>query len=297
MAKIIAGSNTLKLAEKVSGITGLPLINKTLKKFPDGETYVKLEGADFKGEDVFIIHSLYPDVNENLVELLLTADAVNEHEGTVHLVIPYIAYARQDKVFESGEAFSLKTLAKIFRSVGTQNILFVDSHFHRKTGDFVFFGVPARNISAAGLLSEYAQKSIGGDLTVVGPDEGSKNFLKDIEGVITLKKNKRFIESNGKEMRYETSTEVPEGLENKNVLILDDMISSGETMKSSAIALKARKNTVYIACTHGLFTKDSLQKLGEHCNRVICTDTVESRASIVSVSGLIADEIRKISCG
>jgi ribose-phosphate pyrophosphokinase len=279
MTRIVAGSNSLRLAEKAAGISGVKTARKTVKRFPDGETYVRLEDADFKGEKVFIIHSLFPDQNESLVELLLTISAVKENGGRPCLVIPYFAYGRQDKVFGPGEAFSLK-------AAGTESIVTVDAHFHREEGAFDLFGLPTRNITAVRLLRE----EFGKDVTVVGPDEGSKDFLTPLEGAVFMRKEKRMIEKGDGKVHYEIEIDAP-GIENTNVLLMDDIISGGGTIISAAKTLKEKGNRVSVACTHGLFLMDSLKELGKYADKIVSTDTVESECSKVSVAGLIAENL------
>ncbi|MHC4479336.1 MAG: ribose-phosphate diphosphokinase, partial [Planctomycetota bacterium] len=181
MAKIVAGSNSTGLAEKISALAKIPLIAKIVRRFPDGETYIRFGEIDFNGEKVFIVHSLYPDQNDNLLELLLTIDLVRENGGLSYLVIPYFAYGRQDKVFQRGEAFSLKTVSKILRSLGPEKIITVDAHFHRQPGDFDFFGMRGRNVSAVTLQISHAKKVIKGEFTIVGPDAGSQDFLSGVK--------------------------------------------------------------------------------------------------------------------
>ena len=302
MPKIISGANSLHLARKISGLTKIPIISKVVRKFPDGETYVRLESSDFDGDKVFIIHTLYPEQDENLIELFLTLDVVKEKGGSPYLIIPYMAYGRQDRIFQNGEAFSLKTIAKILRFLGAQGLITVDAHFLRKAGIYSIFGLPARNVSSVTLQFEHARKVIGGEFTVAGPDSGSKYFLSSIEGAVFLGKEKHCpackMPATGcrckrKEKAYANKIEVPEKLKNRNVLLLDDMITTGSTIIEAAKALKAKRNRVFVGCTHGLFVGDSLQKLREYADYVFCTDTVKSEASKISVAGLLSEQMIK----
>lgn len=301
MAKIIPGSNSSELAGKISDVSKIPLVGKTVRKFPDGETYVRLEDSDFKGEEVFIVHSLYPNQDESLVELFLTTDAVRENKGKPSLVIPYLAYARQDGTFQKGEAFSIKTIAKVLKALGTERVITVDPHFHRKSGEFDFFGIPAKNVSAVEIAAEHAEKITGGKFTVAGPDEGSKDFLSVMERSVFLKKEKycpvcgmKATECRcaSEDKSYVTKSVVPEGIENESVLLLDDMVSSGSTMIEAAKALKSKNNKVFAGCIHGLFIGKSLKELEKHTDYVFSTDTVKSEASKVSVAGILADELK-----
>lgn len=303
MAKLISGCNSMELADKISALAKISIVNKVVRKFPDGDIYVRLEDSDLKGEKIFIVHSLYPDQNENLMELFFTMDLVKEKGGKPYIIIPYFAYGRQDGVFQPGEAFSLKSVAKILKCLGAEKLITVDAHFQRKTGDFNLFGIPATNISAVTLQIEHAKKVIKGEFVVVGPDDGAKDFLYKIKDTVFLKKEKYCpickmkatdCKCKTKRKSYEIKIEAPEYLKNKNVLLLDDMITSGGTIIEAAKALKSNKNKVFVGCTHGLFVGDSLERLKKYADYVFCTDTIKSGVSKVSVAGLIADEIKKM---
>ena len=301
MAKIIAGSNTQELAGNISKISRIRMLKKVVRRFPDKDLYIRLEDVIPENEKVFLIHSLYPNQDLNLMELFFTVDLVKESGGVPNLVVPYLPYSRQDKAFQEGEAFSLKTVAKILRSLGLARIITVDAHFHRKTGDFDFFGMKGINVSAVTLQIEHARKDIGEGLVVVGPDSGSKDFLAGIEAVF-LKKEKFCPECGlpATECKcervvkeYVTKTVVPQGLKGKEVLLIDDMVTSGATIIEAARALRKNGNKVFVSCTHGLFLGDSLKKLLKYADRVFATDSVKSEVSEISVVPLLAEEIRK----
>lgn len=294
MAVIIPGSNTQRLSSEISRFSGIRMSAKTAKRFPDGELYVKLEGGRMNGEKAFIIQSLYPRQDECLMELFLTIDAVKRNGGRPYAVIPYFAYARQDKVFMEGEAFSLEAIGKVLKALGTEGIVTVDAHFRRKEGAFSFFGIPAFSLSAAKLLFDHAKEaSPGVPFVVAGPDKGSAEFLSMFRDAVFMDKSKLFRE--GRDLRqYEVVVKVPEGLAGKKVLLLDDIVSSGSTVIEAAGALRAKKCSVMVGCVHGLFIGGSLSKISKVSDYVFCTDTVESEASKVSVAKLIAKEISRM---
>jgi ribose-phosphate pyrophosphokinase len=303
MARIVAGSNSVKLAERISSLTGIPVLGKTARKFPDGETYVRLLDSNIRGEKVFIVYTLYPGQNENLIELMLTIGAVSENGGRPIPVIPYFAYGRQDRAFQNGESFSLKSVAKMLLSLGVERALTVDSHFHRKQGDFDLFGIKVHNITAVTLQISHARKFLKGSFTIVGPDEGSADFLSGVEGAVFLSKDKfcpvcgrpaTECKCKNRKKEYVTKTEVPRGLENKDVLLLDDMITSGATIIEAAKALKEKGNRVFVGCTHGLFVGDSLRKLQRLADGVFSTDTIENEVGKISVAGMIAKELDRM---
>lgn len=285
MVRIVGGSNTEELAGKVSEILGGAVIGKSVKKFPDGESYIRLEDTGFEGEKVYVIQTLFPDQNESLIELFMTINAVKENGGIPVAVIPYFAYGRQDMVFEKGEAFSLKVIASILKALGTEMVITVDAHFHRKGGDHDMFGLHVKNISAVKKLRNH----FGNGFTVVGPDEGSRNFLSPLEGSVFLKKTKKIKETNN-QLHYKINVESKD-VKGGSVLLMDDIISGGGTIISAAKALKEQGKKVSVACVHGLFMGDSLKKLSKYADEIVSTDTIKSPCSVVSVADLIAREI------
>lgn len=303
MARIVPGSNSIKLAEKISSMTGIPLINKTVRKFPDGETYIRVDDVKLKGENVFIIHTLYPEQNENLIELFLTIGAVKESGGNPIPVIPYFAYGRQDRIFQDGEPFSLKSVSEMLLCLGVERLLTVDSHFHGKEGDFDLFGIKATNISSVTLQISHAKKVIHDKFVVVGPDKGSRDFLSGVRDAAFLSKEKycpvcgkpaTLCRCENRQKEYVTRPIVPRGLVNKSVLLLDDMITSGTTIIEAVKALKAKGNKVYVGCTHGLFVGDSIQALKKLTDVVFSTDTVECGVCEISVAGILSEEMKKV---
>lgn len=303
MAVIISGSNSFQIAKEVSQLTNIPIINKIVRKFADNETYVRLENVNFKDKDVYIIHTLYPAPNENVVELLLTIDAVADFTDKIHVIIPYVAYARQDKKFQEGEAFSIKTLFSIFKALGVKDVTTIDAHFCRKQGDFDFFGLKLKNLTATPVLLDYVKNDTNSkNLTIVGPDAGSKDFLSSISSEkVFLEKVKvcpfcsqasQLCKCSTKEKKYNIIYKGLEKLKGKDVVILDDIISTGGTMISLVENLRPIANKIAVGCTHGLFLSNSLEKLQNLCNTIISTNTIDSTASKVSIAGLIARTIK-----
>ncbi|MBN1896390.1 MAG: ribose-phosphate pyrophosphokinase [Candidatus Aenigmarchaeota archaeon] len=289
MPNILPCSGTARLAESISRVSGFGIIKKNVNKFPDGEMHIKLENVDFKGDVVYILQSLFPDQNNSIVELLLTINAVSESGGRPVAVVPYMPYSRQDKLFEKGEAFSLKAILMSMKACGAERLITVDPHFSRREGKSVMFGLTVTSLSASKAVYDYA-KSVNGSIVLVGPDEGSMDFLSDLKCTVFMKKKKKFEDRKDGTLNYKISLDVPD-FNGKNVLLMDDIISSGETMVTAAKLLKGKGKNVSIACTHGLFIGDSAKKLKKYSDTIIATDTVESEFSKVSVAEIIAREI------
>ncbi|MBU4246383.1 MAG: ribose-phosphate diphosphokinase [Nanoarchaeota archaeon] len=293
------------MAEKISSLSNVPMAKASLKKFPDGENYIRID-SDLSGRDVFLVASMFPDQNSSLMEFLFLADACRDCGAKkITAIIPYFAYGRQDKQFQKGEALSLKTLAGLFKAVGIQKIITLESHFHRKPENFDFFGIPATNISAGKALLEDIRKNICTDYMVIGPDiesgktvefaTGKKTVFEKVKICPECKKPAIDCKCGGERKRYEVKELKSEAdFRGKNVVILDDMIASGSTMIKAAEKVRAQgAKKVICAATHGLFIGNSLKVLQEKSDYLIVTDTIETPVSAISVADLIAEEIKQ----
>lgn len=290
---IVAGSASLRLAERVAKQLKCGLTKPELRRFPDGELYVRIpEGV--RGKNVVVIQSTCHSPNENYMELFLLLDAARDMGAEkVTAVIPYLAYARQDKRFEEGEAVSLQTVAKLIESVGTDEVCVVDMHAHRVEKLSKIFSIPARDLTAAPLLGkEIAENYHLKDPVVIGPDEEAQQWARAAGKAVGADWDFMMKKRLGPE-----EVEIkPRKLEvrGRDVIVIDDIISTGGTMIEAIKILKkhgARK--VYAACTHGVLVGDALKKMRKAGAReVFATDTIESEISKVSVAPLIADALR-----
>ena len=300
---IVNGSNSKGLAERVASALKVPLAKVSYRKFPDGELYTRID-SDLDGEDVVLIQTMFPDQNSSLIEFLLTADLIKDSGGKKLIgIIPYFAYARQDKKFQAGEALSIKTLSKLFKSVDINELMTVDVHFHRKPGNFDFYGIPCKNLSAVKLLVDYVRKNISPKITVIGPDLGSSELLEPLKEKTTLTKKKicpvckRPAEKcicTAKEKRYKIEIESNVDFKNQDVMILDDIISSGSTVMGAIKKVESSgAKKIIVAAVHGLFLGESLQTIKGMSDYLVTTDTIENPVSDVSVAPLITENLKQ----
>ena len=282
--KIIGGTTSKSIAEDLSKLLKIKVVNTKIRRFPDEELYIRIL-EDISNEDIILVQNTYPDLN--IVELLLLQDAIKEgNANKIVTIIPYFGYARQDKIFEKGEVISAKTLAKII-SINTDEIITVDPH---KDHILDFFPISASSCSAINQISEYF---IDKDLDLIlAPDKGAYDRVKKAAKIINCDCD--FIEKKRID-GYKIEIK-PKNLEvkNKNVAIIDDIISTGGTMAKSVNELKkqnARK--VYVACTHGLFVGDAIEKLIlAKCDEIISTDTIKTEFSKIKISNTIVQFIK-----
>lgn len=284
---ILGGTSARTIAEDISKELQQPLIEVTYKRFPDDEFYVRILD-DVKGEDVLIIQTTYPDTK--IVELLLMQDAVYEAGANeITVALPYFGYSRQDKKFEEGEPISARAIAEHI-SLHADYVITVDPH---KEYLLDFFNVPAYSCSAVVEIAKYLKEK---DVDfVLAPDKGAKKRVQQAAGIIDC------------EYDYMEKTRIdgttikikPKNLDakNKNVAIIDDIISTGGTMAKSIRELKKQgAKEVSVACTHGLFVGGAKEKLlSAGCDEIISTDTIEDEFSKVKTAPCIAEMFLKIS--
>jgi len=291
---IIGGSASRPLAEKVARELGVSISELDVRRFPDGEKYLRVLD-NVSGEDVAVIQSTYHSPDEYLFEYFLLAEALRDLGAKkIIAVIPYFAYARQDERFNPGEAVSFETVAKLIENVGTNEIYTIDAHLHRVQDISKMFKIPAHNLSAIPLLANYVQKNFKlNKLLVIGPDEEAEQWAKAAAETLSIDYDvleKRRLGPEKVEIK-------PRRLDVKgrDVLIVDDIISTGGTIVETVKVVKregARK--VIAACTHPVLVEDALEKIYEAgADAVIGTDTIPSPVSHVSVAPIIAEALTK----
>jgi len=284
---VFGGSSSVGLAWDVSKDIGAQLGKNEVKKFPDGEIYVKIN-SEVKNQDCVVIQSVRS--SDNLMEMLLFLDALKDQGAReVVAVMPYMAYSRQDKVFTKGEALSAKTVLKLVDELSSR-IITVNTHFMRGSGQGVFHKIRFTNLDATPALINYLKVRMSSP-TVIAPDEGSLGMAKYAAELLGCEfdhiKKKRI---SGEEVRIETKSL---NVKNKDVLILDDIISTGNTIaKVAEFVGEWRPKSISVACIHPLFT-NGIDMFKGKIDRLIATNTVESPVSKVNVGPLIAKELKE----
>lgn len=278
--------------EKVVSPTFADLLspNVEVKVFPDGDSYVRVPHAkSLEGKDVTVFHRLYPKQNTALIQCAFMAFALRG-AGGVELVAPYLPYSRQDKVWLDGEIKSAEAVMQLLKKAGYSRITTFDCHFLKKEGEFEYGGMAVRNITLSGLLIEHAKKRLGQDFEVVSPDAGA-NYMSNGKG---MRKVRGTYGGGSAEARGEygegnvvyrdiEKMEIDFDVGGKNILIIDDMISTGSTMVRAIENL--RKNgagKIALAATHGFFLGDSLKKLGQLSDYIFTSNTIPSSVAEVN---------------
>lgn len=277
---IIGGTASKTVAEDLSKKLDAPLVDTISKRFPDDEFYMRIMD-DISGEHVVIVQTTYPD--PNIVELFILQNAVEEAGAKeISVVIPYFGYARQDTKFQEGEPISAKAMAGLI-SLNADRVITVDPH---KEHILDFFSTSAFSCSAVPELAKYLRKK-NIDM-ILAPDKGALERAKKASKIIECDfdyMEKTRIDGTTIEIKPKTLN-----AKNKNVAIIDDIISTGGTMAKSIQELKKHgAKNVLVACTHGLFTGNAVKKLNSAgCNEIISTDTIQGKFSKVKIAPCIA---------
>ncbi|MEE8267292.1 MAG: ribose-phosphate pyrophosphokinase [Gemmatimonadales bacterium] len=253
---LLSGSANRALSEEVAEHLSQPLCRVTLRRFADGEIFVKID-ENVRGRDVYIVQPTNPPA-ENLLELLLLIDAAKRASAArVTAVIPYFGYARQDRKDQPRVAISAKLMANMVSTAGADRVLGMDFHQHQLQG---FFDLPVDHLYAAPVFtSHYRQKKLH-DLVVVASDVGgakmARGFAKRLNGTLAII-DKRRPSANIAEV-----VNVVGDVEGRDCLIPDDMIDTGGTMSQAVHALKRLgARDIYCCATHPLLSGPAVERL------------------------------------
>ena len=259
------------------------------KKFPDDELLVRFD-CKVKNKSVVLIQSFYKDISDCILEVILAARTAHELGAKkVVLVAPYFPYLRQDKRFHQGEAVSQGIIAELIGNYADK-IYIVDPHLHRKFSLSQIFKINAVRLTANSLIAGYIKRKIKNPL-IIGPDEESYKWAKSVAEIIgaesRILKKKRYS-SYHVEVRLNKKI----NLRKKNVVIVDDIVSTGHTIIETAKLLrKLGAKNIFCICVHGLFADDALKKLRKEKIKVISTNTMPNPAAKIDVSGVIAESL------
>ena len=289
---VIGGDATSDLSVRIARRLHVPHISCKIRTFTDGETKVTLSRPIPKNSTVIIVQSTHPPVDSNFMRTLCIISAASAVSRSVIAVIPYLGYARQDRTFIAGEIITIKEIARLFAAAGTTAMIVVDIH---STEGLRHFKIPIVNIAAAPVLAEYFTTIRMKKRIVVSPDAGANvralAFAKKL-GCDTLVLSKKRNRKTG-DVRITTSK--ASIVKDRDVILIDDMISSGSSISKAASFLKSSGcNNVYAACTHALTVDGAAQKMKRAgIKSMISTNTISGSSSIVDVSGLVANAITR----
>ena len=301
---IFTGNANPDMAADIATNLGIRLGSAAVGRFSDGEVTVEIN-QNVRARDVFVVQSTCAPTNENLMELLIMVDALKRASAErITAVIPYFGYARQDRRPRSTRVpITAKVVANMLQTAGVSRLLTMDLHADQIQG---FFDIPVDNIYASPVLLSDLQLKNYDDLIVVSPDVGgvvrARAIAKQLDCDLAII-DKRRPRANVSEVMH-----VIGEIENRNCVIMDDMIDTAGTLLKAAEVLKQRgAKKVYAYCTHPIFSGPAIERIerGDALDEVVVTDTIplsrEAAASPkirqLSVAPLIAETILRISKG
>lgn len=286
---IISCSHGIHLAKKIASQVKKPYSALEVKKFPDGELYFRFH-SKIKGKTVVLVQSFYGDISDCLVEIIFASFTAKDLGAKkVYLVAPYFPYLRQDKTFKPGECVSLKEIGKLIDDC-VDKVYIVDPHLHRERTLTHVFKKPSVKLTANPLVADYIKKNIKNPL-IIGPDWESYKWAEPIAkevGCESVILQKRRI--SGRKVQIFLSKKID--LKNKNVILVDDMISTGNTILETVKNLKkigAKKFNCF--AIHGILVENALKKLNKAGVKVITTNTIPSKVAKIEVSNLISKNL------
>jgi ribose-phosphate pyrophosphokinase len=280
--KVICTEKSQILATQVARALKTTVVDVRYSRFPDGELYLIAGEID---DEMVIIGSVVD--SDSLVQLMLLVDACDR--ATNRLILPYMAYARQDKQFKAGEPVSSRVVARAL-SQGVSEVITVNIHEKGVLGSFT---VPAQNLSLAKDIGSYIKTLRLNNPLILAPDEGAITFAEQVASVggweyDHLEKTRL----NGVDVKM-----APRQLsaKSRSVVIVDDIISTGGTIATAAGMLyRQGAKDVFTACVHGVFTGGAYTHLmATGIRDVVCSDTIERSCSRISAADQIANAIRK----
>jgi ribose-phosphate pyrophosphokinase len=292
---LMAGTANRPLVEEIAQELNQPLCRVTIRRFADGEIFVKID-ENVRGLDVFIIQPTNPPA-ENILELLILIDAaMRASAARVTTVIPYYGYGRQDRKEQPRVAISAKLMANLIATAGADRVLGIDFHQHQLQG---FFDIPVDHLYAAPVLVQhYRQKQLHQPV-VVAPDVGgakiARGFAKRLDASLAII-DKRRPSANIAEV-----LNVVGEVEERDCLLVDDMIDTAGTMAEGVLALKRLgARNVYCCASHALLSGPAVDRLASsEATEVAVTNTIRipeerrfEKLKVLSVAPLLAQAIR-----
>jgi len=300
--KIISGNSNHPLAESISNYLNIPLTQASIKRFSGMEVFVEIM-ENVRGQDVFIIQSTSYPANDNLMELLITIDALKRGSAKrITAVLPYFGYARQDRKTGGRTPISAKLVANLITSAGADRVLTMDLHAGQIQG---FFDIPTDNLVAEPILKENIEATFGtnnDDLVMVSPDVGgvvrARSLAKRVGGDLAI------IDKRREKAGVSEVMNVIGEVEGKNCILIDDIVDSAGTLCNAAVALKEKgAKSVYGYVVHGVLSGGAVARVAASpMEKLLITDSIAATESVrqsdtieqLTIAPLLGEAMKRI---
>ncbi len=269
--------------------------NVALKNFPDKESHILVHDLEScRGKDVQVLHRCYPKQDSSLLQLFLIGKTVGKAASRMEAVIPYLPYARQDKIWKEGESLSAEAICEMLAAAGFSSIATFDCHFLKKSGEATYGGIKIRNFSLSDELVAYFRERKP-DALFISPDQGATYIVSEAGGASMVKKRGEYSNHKKRAVRQVESLEIAGEIDVKgrDVVMLDDMIAGGGTMiKAGRAILSAGAKSICCGCTHGLFLGDAYTKLqAAGFEEIVSSNTIATEASKIDILNPLRNKI------
>ncbi len=298
---VFTGNANPQLADRIARYIGVPLGDASIDKFSDGEISVELN-ENVRGKDVFIIQPTCSPTNDNIIELMLIADALHRASANrITAVIPYYGYARQDRRVRSARvAISAKVVADMIGAVGVDRVLTVDLHAEQIQG---FFSIPVDNVYGSPVLTDEIERQNYRNLTVVSPDIGGVVRARAVAKQLNV--DLAIIDKRRPSINEAQVMHIIGDVNGRTCLIVDDLVDTAGTICKAADALKEAGALGVVAyCTHPVLSGRAIENVeNSSLDALVVTDTIPlgeeagncERIRQLSMAKLLAESIRRVS--
>lgn len=299
--KIIAGNSNRPLAEAIASHLGLVLAKAVIRRFADMEVFVEIL-ENVRGEDVFVIQPTSYPTNDNMMELLITIDALRRGSARrITAVIPYYGYARQDRKTGPRSPISAKLVANLLTTAGTDRVLTMDLHAGQIQG---FFDIPLDNLHAGALFAKHIQTNSNGDeLVIVSPDVGgvvrARSLAKRLNADLAI------IDKRRERAGVSEVMNIIGDVSGRACILVDDIVDSAGTLCNAAVALKdAGAKSVKSYVTHGVLSGGAVERVNKSpLEKLVITDSIIATPDVknsgkveqLSIAPLLAEAVLRIS--
>ncbi len=299
--KILTGNSNKHLSQKISKFLKNRLVNSNIRKFADGEIYIEIN-ENIRGNSIFLIQSVSSPANDNLMELLLSIDALKRSSAkNITAVIPYFGYARQDRKVVPRTSISAKLVSNLIAKAGADRVVTVDLHSGQIQG---FFDIPVDNLFATPIFARHIKKKLKrNNIICVAPDVGGTARARALGKLLNV--DLAIVDKRRPAPGKSEVMNVIGNVKNKTCVLVDDIIDSGGTIVNAASELKKRgAKDVHVYVTHGVLSGNAVEKIKKSSiKNLVVTDTIDNsmkvkkakNIEVLTISNLVGEAIKRIS--